>query len=880
MVELPARNGADGSEDEDDSSASQSSSSSATSEPDDVVSGTPGVSDRADRAAGGGYTEETESSGSSSTGSSSSSTSGTGSGTDDVVSGTPGVEDRADQAADEGADDGPTDTSQSTESSGQRTPTRTERKYRQVAENTPQASVATQQGVEEGDGNVARQARDLEQQVLKENEVLDDSSQVAVRREDGRLVAEPTRAGEQKIDLQARQEVRESVASDMENVDAEDLWVSEENGQYRVSVREDAQRDILAEQFEEQNPNLERGEDYELQRTEDGYQVALTEDGRQQVEAQRTETSEDPLSDVEPIDAENSGTTQSTRTDIAPEGMAKDEGPGSEMLNRLNRNENLAGSVEDVGDIEVMINGRRLESVFNEGTKRWDDASAYVGERAGDVGGIVDDAGQTEVPLTGTSAYEAAGVETNDQGEGPVESGTEAVVAGVGRATNPYAIGSASKEIAEAGVYVGSAAISGAPRETLDRTETVVNQAGVAGGLAAEYAAKNPVETAGTLVGGYFTGTAFNRATQAATRGRAGSAEVARIEARRNVGRSDLPGERPDPYVNLDYSQTLRSQVSRTRSSRSARSSASGSSRSSGGRRTAADLFSDDRGQLQMSGQRRQSSSSRTGRMDVDDSPSGGSEPSSRELLEDGPRDRASTELQEDLLRQRRQGPSTDELEPSRRYEAEQDQPTATFNPEEAGGRSRAGGANERLSRAQRSSFEGSDGLDASSRVFSIPRSSATSAVGSLLASEQRDRLDTATAQEVDSRQDVGQEPQTETATRPDSAVRLDPDVRQELRSRTDQETALRSTTETRSQFRSRSSSTRSSRTSSSTGPGSRPRRGTPRRPRRDPDIPFPRTETDRSDSSSTQFESADARWETQFADADDLADDLFGGGG
>ncbi|WP_323190751.1 hypothetical protein [Halostella sp. PRR32] len=796
------------------------------------------------------------------------------------------------------------------------------------ADYDPDAQHEPRQGVEAGDGDVAQQASELEQQVLEQSNRLDDPSQVAVRREDDQLVAERTMTGDQVVEMERRKEVKEEVAAGNDSLDPEDLTVSREDGQYNVDVRESSQRDLVAEQVEEQNLNLDRGEDYQIEQTDEGYQIALTDQGereqiRHQVASQRegvdpedvtvSEAGEGMASqaggdrrlldeagseadtlmvdqyevevstgsesvdsaDTKPISAEDAietgpeTPTQSTRTDIAAPGMATDEGLLADQRNELNPNANLGEDVEDVGDIDISINDRSLESVLNEGSERWDDASAYVGDRAGDAAQVVDQAGQTDVPIADTSAYDAAGVETNNRGAGPVESGTEAVVSGVGRSVNPYAIGSATKEVAEAGAYVGSAAVSVNPGETIDRTNTVVNQGAVAAGLAGRYAANNPVETGGTVVGGVLTGTAASSAVRRAS-GTGQRARAASSRARQELSqRSRAAGSR----VRQEFGQ-------RTQSARARVKSEFGRAR---------ELSGDTRAQANFKRKRRSETESKS---EV-----------TKTISRDHPEADPSDPTPEEWARQKFEGDSSQTtgssnqqgLDEEIRVQMGEDQrartvedelpPKDTYPSEEAYQRELDLLKERRRSeQSTKSLAETETRTRQKTRVAEKTR--ATGATGGrpteTLAATAAVRPDTST----DERSALAQTTPDEelTTTRTDfeedqrglyatqgQATRERPDTRIRTETLTDTrgtfDTTATSLLDAESALTATRTGTRTA-TRTTTRSGSSSNRRLPR-PDPDPNGDF--------GGGGGSIESADVRWDTKFADADDLAEDVFG---
>jgi hypothetical protein len=815
------------------------------------------------------------------------------------------------------------------------------------ADNAPDGKNEPEQGVEEGDGTEAKQASELEQRVLKESDTLNDPSEVAVRRDGDRLVAEPTVTGEQVVEKQ----VREDVASENENLDAEDLTVTREDGQNNVDVRESSQREIIAGQFEEENPNLDRGEDYEIEQTDEGYRISLTEQGehervRQQVASQRegvdpedvnvseagetlasqsggerrllneagsdgenlmvdqyeVEVTTDPepvdsdevegISEEDAVDAGPDTPTQSTRTDVAAPGLATDEGVLADQRNELNPNANLGEDVEDVGDIEISINDRPLESVLNEGSERWDDASVYVGERAGDAAEVVDQAGQTEIPATDTSVYDAAGIESNSQGEGPVESGTEAVVAGVGRSVNPYAVGSATKEVAEAGVYVGSAAVSANPEETLDRTNTVVSQGAVAAGLAARYAGNNPVETGGTIVGGVLTGTAASSAVRRVPRARQ-RARVARSRARQELSERTRAARTRARQEIGQRTQAARARVRREFGQ-------------------ARQLSSDTRAQANLSRTKTrsdtESKSEVTETISRDDPEADPSDPTpeewARQKFEGDSGQTADTSNQRVLEEEIEVRPG----EEQRARSVEDELPPRDEFPSEQAYQQELERARARQEMPAREVFPGGEAYQRElNRLVERRRSEQETSTSSLTETEtktrtrQRTRAAGTTAGRPAGTLAVAGTLRPESTTEERSAIAQTTQDEELTATRTvfeegqrslygtqgqRERTGTRSQTETLTDTRQTYESTATSllnaessltatrtatgtTTRTSTRTGSQSNRGTPR-PNTDPS-------RDVGDASGS-FESADARWDTQFADADELAEDVFGG--
>jgi hypothetical protein len=477
-----------------------------------------------------------------------------------------------------------------------------------------------QQGVEStSETRTSDRARQLEQDVIESNDAIDDPSQIAIRQEDGRLIAESTSAGEDAIEQHRRQQLREEAASQNPFVEAEQIQVqSTEDGQLRASLEEGEQeavareqaeamqdhglptedievatgldvdndgavayreqedplehyqsgsdvmqaaeedrleqettktvnpgeemfevrrveieqtRDEIASQIEEENPNLERGEDFEVQETTEGLRVSMDEETRQDqirrqiasqnenIEPEDVQVSAQPDTYPSGGDARLAAEADSDGDDLRQttygislsedarrrllHDAARQENPDAERIEVVETDDGDLGveidQGEEFGDFQVNVPG--TDHTFEEGLEFSagvvSDKINVVGEAAGDVaGGVEDVVYETEIPLTGQTAYETVGL--NYSGESPLERTVEGGTVGVLQLANTPAMGLATKEGIEYSAWAGDQIARGQGGEAYDQTAMAGTQA-VAAGI--DYAQANPLRTTGLVAG-------------------------------------------------------------------------------------------------------------------------------------------------------------------------------------------------------------------------------------------------------------------------------------------------------------------------------------------------------------------------------------------
>lgn len=416
-----------------------------------------------------------------------------------------------------------------------------------------------QQGVEMRSGPVSQQASQFEQQVLQQNPALNDPSQVRIAydREAGQLRAKTTAPGRMRYRQRARQDVKQHVASRYGGVESGEVSVTAHGDNYRAAVSQEGRQDYrdwvsrmerrtvgrsgpgavqpsedavqaVERQLERQvgasrasslgitnptlrremvqNTDLQRGEDFTVERKSGGDLMARLTESQKREMAKKSLKRE--LGRKHGVSLEPGKDFKAT----------KDKGGGYEAKLTEEGRYKVSSAREEFGDYTYFtfpeqvpgeLGGKTYEQALEKGQRDLVQRTEKLAEGVSDVSvGIWAErqllSGKSSDPTIPSADIPHTGMETPavsipivKQGEGPLERTNEAIMTG----SVAFAAGlpkMATKEIPEFAGYGTAQTAKGQGAEFAMQTgeETVER-----GAKLVEYGSKNPFEFTGTLIG-------------------------------------------------------------------------------------------------------------------------------------------------------------------------------------------------------------------------------------------------------------------------------------------------------------------------------------------------------------------------------------------
>lgn len=226
--------------------------------------------------------------------------------------------------------------------------------------------------------------------------------------------------------------------------------------------------------------------------------------------------------------------------------------------------------IAGIGTVEVQQAPSGLRTYTVDDPTRGGGPLSEVTAEGSLTGGLLEEAGERFEPVAEAGAQlsvypsetiaqgaERAGV----PGASRVEEGLESLETG---ATGAFNIPRAAQDIQTAG-EVGSYVLGaeGTPDDAFERIQTVGEAGAEAGGQAVQYARENPLQTTGAVAGGAVLGTAAAGGARAGVSAARSGVRRARGASggSRTVGGTDIRGDAPDPWGEIDPSRTLREQA-------------------------------------------------------------------------------------------------------------------------------------------------------------------------------------------------------------------------------------------------------------------------------------------------------------------------------